>query len=55
MNIRFKIPYLPVLFILLFLLSSCSVLRGRKCDCPQWSMENSDGDSERYYSDEFTI
>lgn len=52
MHFKWKIRLLPVLLLLIFVLSSCSVLRGRKCDCPQWSMEDADFDSETAFLDE---
>ncbi len=35
LHLRFYIG----LIIVILSLSSCSVLSGRKCNCPQWSME----------------
>ncbi len=52
MHSKWKVRLVPVLFLLFFVLSSCSVLRGRKCDCPQWSMEDADFDSEIVCFDE---
>jgi hypothetical protein len=34
-----KIKYIIAIFLLTAMLSSCSILRGRKCNCPQWSKE----------------
>ncbi len=52
MHFEWKFRMLPVLFLLIFVFSSCSALRGRKCNCPQWSMEDADFDSEIIFFDE---
>ncbi|MFW6227162.1 MAG: hypothetical protein ACOC31_03575 [Bacteroidota bacterium] len=52
MHIKQKFRLLPVLLLFIFVFSSCSILRGRNCDCPQWSKEDADFDTEIVCFDE---
>ncbi len=51
MNRALKYKYIIVIFIISMVFSSCSILRGRKCNCPQWSKENPVVPEETNYPD----
>jgi hypothetical protein len=52
MILNYKNGIWAILVLALLVFSSCSVLRKRDCDCPQWSKENADNPSNLIHPNE---